>query len=551
MPEANPAFPSVAAGKIEPEPGQIVVRMYRQGIGDCFLLAFATSDPHDPRYVLIDCGVHSSQTERSKLIRQILKDVKLATGGHLHLVVGTHEHYDHLMGFVDSKGGFDKFTVDRVWLAWTEDMTDDRAKELNKRKKALQQALGLACDKLKLMADSGDGSSAVAHQRLDRWLMWDDVEPLAAVDDEKLSTCEQAIRLLEKSLEAKVDYLRPGQRMSLSGVKDTRVYALGPPREDAHLKKSDPGTKSWGTYLNSDEDIVGLAMAVLGGLDEDRIDETLGDAANATLIRRLNALEWTPAAGTEPPLEGTAYRIEELAQPFDVQYRSPFKVARKDTFFWDNYFSPEEAWRRIGAGWSGAAEQLALHLNNHTNNTSLVLAFECGPPGDGFVFLFPGDAQLGNWRSWKALEWSEGDVKITTDDLLRRTWLHKVGHHASHNGSISLDDDGNPFGVALLPDDVISYIPVADKTAHGLGWHDMPFEPIVAELTKEKRNCLRADKSAPESMSHTHERETDSGIARVEFRVAEQTRKLKKKGEAKPIDDGPVFYDLVFTRPEA
>jgi hypothetical protein len=31
--------------------------MYRQGLGDCFLLTFPTGDPKRSFYTLIDCGV--------------------------------------------------------------------------------------------------------------------------------------------------------------------------------------------------------------------------------------------------------------------------------------------------------------------------------------------------------------------------------------------------------------------------------------------------------------------------------------------------------------
>src|SRR4051794_17979601 len=44
-----------------------------------------------------------------------------------------------------------------------------------------------------------------------------------------------------------------------------------------------------------------------------------------------------------------------------------------------------------------AFSSLALRMDNYTNNTSLVLAFQL-PSGE--VLLFPGDAQGGNWKSW-------------------------------------------------------------------------------------------------------------------------------------------------------
>ena len=55
------------------------------------------------------------------------------------------------------------------------------------------------------------------------------------------------------------------------------------------------------------------------------------------------------------------------------------------------------AWRRIDQDWLYSAEQLALEMNNDTNNGSLVLAFELSPGGK--VLLFAADAQRGSWVS--------------------------------------------------------------------------------------------------------------------------------------------------------
>src|SRR4051812_13355014 len=73
--------------RLYPAAGGVVVRMYRHGLGDCFLLAFATDDPAALRYVLIDCGVHSRQDHGPARLEQVMRDVGDATGGHLHVVV--------------------------------------------------------------------------------------------------------------------------------------------------------------------------------------------------------------------------------------------------------------------------------------------------------------------------------------------------------------------------------------------------------------------------------------------------------------------------------
>src|SRR5450631_2995543 len=72
------------------------VRMYRQGLGDCFLLTFDLGG--DEKHVLIDCGTLGSKYTDVKL-PDVIDDIDKTTGGHLHLVVATHQHQDHLSGF--------------------------------------------------------------------------------------------------------------------------------------------------------------------------------------------------------------------------------------------------------------------------------------------------------------------------------------------------------------------------------------------------------------------------------------------------------------------
>ena len=57
------------------------------------------------------------------------------TNGHLDRLVVTHEHWDHLSGFLQAQAIFDTVEVGEVWLAWTEDPDDELAAELRKHKK--------------------------------------------------------------------------------------------------------------------------------------------------------------------------------------------------------------------------------------------------------------------------------------------------------------------------------------------------------------------------------------------------------------------------------
>ena len=105
---------------------------------------------------------------------------------------------------------------------------------------------------------------------------------------------------------------------------------------------------------------------------------------------------------------------------------------------------PNASWRRIDDEWLYSAETLALKLNTGINNTSLVVAFEL--PTSKKVLFFAADAQRGNWVSWKDVTFKDGAETVTAKDLLARAVLYKVGHHGSHNATLSgtADDAEHP-----------------------------------------------------------------------------------------------------------
>ncbi|MCK9593681.1 MAG: hypothetical protein M0Q91_16895, partial [Methanoregula sp.] len=76
---------------LNPPEGSVTVRMYFSGFGDCFLLAFRAEDG-EPRYILIDCGVHDKYQGGDERLKSIAKDIAQTTGNKLHIVAVTHEH---------------------------------------------------------------------------------------------------------------------------------------------------------------------------------------------------------------------------------------------------------------------------------------------------------------------------------------------------------------------------------------------------------------------------------------------------------------------------
>src|SRR5437870_2081956 len=105
------AIPSVRKGR------RATIRMYRLGIGDCFLVSFPRIRQADFR-VLIDCGVHQAQPGGSQRIKDTVLDLKKLTNGKIDVIVGTHEHQDHLSGFAEIQKQFGEACADEIWAAW-------------------------------------------------------------------------------------------------------------------------------------------------------------------------------------------------------------------------------------------------------------------------------------------------------------------------------------------------------------------------------------------------------------------------------------------------
>ena len=64
----------------------------------------------------------------------------------------------------------------------------------------------------------------------------------------------------------------------------------------------------------------------------------------------------------------------------------------------------DQSWRRIDLDWLGMSADLAMQLDDRTNNTSLVLAFEFTDTKR--VLLFTADAQVGKLAELAGLSWT-------------------------------------------------------------------------------------------------------------------------------------------------
>ena len=57
-----------------PDGARVRIRMYRQGLGDCFLLTFWGDS--QPRHILIDCGVLTGTPDGKTKIQRVAKNIQ-------------------------------------------------------------------------------------------------------------------------------------------------------------------------------------------------------------------------------------------------------------------------------------------------------------------------------------------------------------------------------------------------------------------------------------------------------------------------------------------
>ena len=384
---------------------QVTIRMYRLNeLGDCFFLRFAEGE--HACNMLIDCGSFRNSKASIARLTEIVSDIKKKLDGEqLDVVVGTHQHNDHVNGFEHCKALFKSIGIDQVWLSWLDDPADKLAKrtadEFSKLRANLTEAMRL---RSKLRGLSKRQAAA-------EFGVLEASAVLAAGNAPVVP--QQAVDTLKKLGKSDPKYLSPGTTIPIPNMK-MRIHVLGPPRDMDKLHDITPGSgESYDKHLQ---------------------------AANKSSQRLLDAFKLA---------DGTNLR-DGQDYPFNNRYKrkAPTKAtARSDVQ--SSYYNSSDSWRKIDTDWMDELDSLALYMDSYTNNSSLAFAIECVESGK--VLLFPADAQTGNWLSWSDLKWQ--DKKVKTDDLLKRTMIYKVGHHGSHNATLiaamEMMSEGNLS--ALLP----------------------------------------------------------------------------------------------------
>lgn len=310
------------------------IRMYKMGFGDCFLVSFMYPGPRKV-HMLIDFGTTKTPGGSASHMVNVANDIRKETEGHLHIVVATHRHKDHISGFATTTQGDGPGDIirslhpDVVLMPWTEDpdAEEDAAKPTKTRSgHALRRQLDhmhiVAAGALRFSANAGLPD---ALRRRLAFLGEDNIKNVSAVRN--LQSMGKECRYLYFGADPELGKLLPG----------VSVRVLGPPT----LEQSE-------------------AIRSQRVTDHSQFWMLTAAAVSSNVVC------------TNKPLFSRRYVRQDDGISEDVRWLTD-RLART------------EAEQMLG---------IVTVLDNAMNNTSLILLLDVG----GRKLLFPGDAQIENWE---------------------------------------------------------------------------------------------------------------------------------------------------------
>jgi beta-lactamase superfamily II metal-dependent hydrolase len=421
---------------------QVVIHMYKMGTGDCFVLKFMKGDEVSFK-MIIDCGCW---TRAASEIKPFVKELTEDVDNHVDVLVVTHEHTDHVLGFQAGKALLTNgtFQADRIWMGWPENDEDEKVKQWKEDYGEKKLALALAARELSKTVNAKEFRNQFNGARHEPEILalrkrfsevLTDFANLHADGEYKGSLKGMAV-VKEEIADENISYFNPGDIIeNLPGLEGVRIFVLGPPKLYEEVKQEHGGE---GESFEHNEDLD----------DTDLFVRALAASVDRTFDPQLI--------------------------PFEKSYISQDRSHRK------SYESRQEAWRRIDYDWLFSSGNFALRMNSLTNNLSLVLAFEFVESGK--VVLFPGDAEFGSWKSWHGIDWEPHVPGLTTEDLLNRVVFYKVAHHLSHNGT------AKSIGLEMMTGSDLVAMATLDYNVISSGWKStMPNRMIVKQLLEKTK----------------------------------------------------------------
>jgi beta-lactamase superfamily II metal-dependent hydrolase len=434
----NAPAKKATAGK---NPDSLRIRMYRVGFGDFFLITVPTED--GPQHIVVDCGVYKGTTGKGDIatIKTAVRHMAAETDSKLALIIVTHRHADHIIGFSRCADEFSKFEVDAIWMPVWENEFKPKVAQFQADLEGLAFSLQAAA----LAGDQDEDTELILG-------MVENATGKSAKEGTGGGTNAKSLKLLKRDLGVTPQYLAKGDKPKLpSALSKAGLTAkvLGPPPvgEFDFLKLMDLKT-GVGQYLDA---------ATGGGGERGMTPFELEYKVTAADYPASAFREWVP-------------RIKRGVFP-DPSKRYSGEL--------------EEGLR---AATPAALLMAAEKLNDVLNNQSLVVLFGW----KGKTLLFAGDAQGGNWEYWlyddgvPAKDPTTLTMSADSEKILGAIDFYKVGHHGSTNATPipAVDAMGQNF-VSMCSTQ-------ADTYGNEEKESEVPRVPLLAALA-EKSALVRSD----------------------------------------------------------
>jgi beta-lactamase superfamily II metal-dependent hydrolase len=463
----------------------ITVRMYNQdNLGDCFLLKI--EEESYLKFILIDFGSYTSGNNEREIA--IANNIKETIGMNSLTIVLTHQHKDHLSGFINAKKVFDKISVDEVWLSFLDNPLDKNAEAIKSVTVKFWQINDE--NKTKLKEKVKNASTDTDPEKLEKLnAMLEAKDGIDGFYAEKQSG-GQAITNLRDWSNDNIKFLVPGE---IEKFSNTKVYVLGPPKKIEDLKKLNP---SKGDAVHSMDELLQLNNL-----------EVSANIINDALYEKRNNFPFSEQYYTK------SKDILDHKNVTEITLNQLQKAAYKDE---------NKKWRKIDFDWLNDFGRMSLHMDNLTNNSSLVLAFEL--PVSKKVLLFAGDAQIGNWKSWFNVEFK--DSSVTSKELLSRTVFYKAGHHSSHNATLL-------EGLNLMNSkELVIMIPVNEDISSKFHFAMLQPGMLLGYNRKSKGRVLRSDKIFQPNLNID-----------TEFKFVDENHEFAKKITVEPFIHNHLYIE--------
>ena len=469
----------MATKKTKAKKGELRIRMYRVGFGDFFLMTVPTDD--GPKHILIDCGVTPGKTKKGDIgtIKAAVAHMAEETGKKLALIIVTHRHQDHIIGFSRAAEIFNDFKVGAIWMSFWETEYDPSEKKEKKRSLANEfqaELTSLALDMQQHLAaadtDDPDVEEVLAMLQNATGVDHMDFAAAGGASAKKPGkgggTNAASLAFLKTGLGVEPEFYVKGDEPKLPKIlKDAGLEAqiLGPPPTDAadfmklmDLKKG-----------------VGQYFAPIDGRASPVVSHVIHVG-----VRRSTVRPDLPQSKKFDPF-GTAWHAAATDYP-NSAFRELLRTSEK---------SPSAAMEAaIQAAQPSLLFTAAKTLDTFLNNQSLVVFFTFA----GKKLLFAGDAQGGNWEYWMyggTPEKAPSADKIDKDSasILSHLDFYKVGHHGSTNATpvSAVETMGGDFA-SMCSTQEDSFGSVANDS-------EVPRGPLLDALAK-KSKIVRSDQFA-------------------------------------------------------